>query len=55
MFSEKFSLGRIVIGFLNFTDLLKIIFFYLHSPLLHHFNVQFIWESCADRQLIYFF
>lgn len=56
MFSEKFSIGRIVIGFLNFTDLVKTIF----SICMAHCSTILMYSSFdnhvqTDRQLIYFF
>lgn len=56
MFSEKFSNGRIVIGYLNFTDPLKIIF----SICMPHCSTILMLSSFGnhvqtDRQLIYYF
>lgn len=56
MFSEKFSIGRIVIGFLNFTDPLKMIF----SICMPHCSTILMYSLFGihvqtDRQLIYFF
>lgn len=56
MFSEKFSIGRIVIGFLNFTDPLKMVF----SICMPHCSTILMYSSFGnhvqtDRQLIYFF